>query len=638
MLSADEQLTTTTSSWINNSIFNALGSISGRFGPSNWNKSDSNNWIKSEQTLGQSHSSPNKLTSVKPVLEKIKNNTIPSEKGECSTLQGLSIAKDVKRFCCEAKGKIIGEGFKDEHILDRHFTHFRDIHGFVEFSQTTSQTAFHCCFLCDPESWIFDGSQYDSYLSCLYAEKDGCIPSSVVTKLPKFIIPWRYQNRRTGAISWKIFHYHKEKINGAENETIVVNPYKDHKLRAVMEYVSNNHSKFNKDTKLVEFLLRVVQETLGDYGTPGGPTSADADAKIYEKMLNQGHNFVLLCEVEIGVCRHKALLFKLLCDVCHLNCAVITGYSTAGRHQWNIVSISEGDYLIDATSRHFTWAKPGSLRTRGYKVLLDESLGHAEYVLFSQHLKEFLKKPEIDLKLYVYSTKGSNEEQIINFSDYLLLNILGYSHVFLLAHSMGGLISVDAYKFLMEHSTLSRDLINIKGILTFDSPFFGLDSSIVEIINVKHIKNTRILLNGSNLISGQQEVDIEVTRSSDLKGGKQLVKMTTSTETEVESLENLNDKEKFKKHFDNNVPTIEEILHYGENSQNNENNFTNLNFSAVASIAGSILSYFTPMPLEIRSKFRSKASKHVINFTEEAVHHLTFLTPLIELEEVKDNR
>lgn len=37
--------------------------------------------------------------------------------------------------------------------------------------------------------------------------------------------------------------------------------------------------------KLVEFLLKVVQETMGNYGLPGGSTGADADAKIFELMI-----------------------------------------------------------------------------------------------------------------------------------------------------------------------------------------------------------------------------------------------------------------------------------------------------------------------------------------------------------------
>ncbi|KAJ3089941.1 hypothetical protein HK102_005086 [Quaeritorhiza haematococci] len=275
-------------------------------------------------------------------------------------------------------------------IIDAYFYDYYDVNGLLELApkDVKNPPRLPCCSLCDPEKWIFDGSQYDSYLTRIYAEKDGCIPSSVVNRMPKFIVPWRYKNKRTGDVSWKIYHLHRDKIKGPENETIVVNPYKDHKLRAAIEYVANNQHKYKWGAELVEFLLKVVRETLGEYGMPGGPTSAEADAKIYQKMLRQGHNFVLLCDVEIGVCRHKAMLFKILCDVVHLNCAVVTGYSTAGRHQWNIITIPhKGDFLIDPTSKHFTWAKPGSMRTRGYKVMLDDSMGHAG---FTQKAKGFI--------------------------------------------------------------------------------------------------------------------------------------------------------------------------------------------------------------------------------------------------------
>lgn len=43
--------------------------------------------------------------------------------------------------------------------------------------------------------------------------------------------------------------------------------------------------RYSMGSKLVEFLLKVVQETMGDYGLPGGPSSAEADEKIYQKML-----------------------------------------------------------------------------------------------------------------------------------------------------------------------------------------------------------------------------------------------------------------------------------------------------------------------------------------------------------------
>ncbi|ORY44729.1 hypothetical protein BCR33DRAFT_716696, partial [Rhizoclosmatium globosum] len=251
----------------------------------------------------------------------------------------------------------------------------RDELGLVEYRVKNKDTRIPQigpCALCDADAWTFSGSQYDPYLTLLYAERDGCIPSSVVTTYPKFIIPWRYKNKRTGEITWKIFHLSgSDKITSADSETIIVNPGKDVRLR--------NYS-FETGFQMVDFLLGIVRETLGDYGLAGGPTSSDADASLYDQMLKQGHNLMLLCDVRIGLCRHKALLFKILCDVVELNCALVTGYSTAGRHQWNIITLpNEGDFLIDPTSPHFTWTTKGSHRTRGYRVTADTSFGHSGF-------------------------------------------------------------------------------------------------------------------------------------------------------------------------------------------------------------------------------------------------------------------
>ncbi|KAI9310544.1 ethylene-responsive protein kinase Le-CTR1-domain-containing protein [Zopfochytrium polystomum] len=267
--------------------------------------------------------------------------------------------------------------------VQRFYSIERDDIGLTEFRlrSVSDVPRIGACALCDPENWTFHGSQYDPFLTLLYAERDGCIPSSVVTTYPKFIVPWRYKNKRTGEITWKIFHLSGDKITSADSETIIVNPSKDLRLRRVMRRAAVIKSKFQgQDVERVEYLLRIVRETLGDYGLPGGPSSAEADARLFQQMLNQGHNLMLLCDVEIGLCRHKALLFKILCDVIDLNCALVTGYSTAGRHQWNIITIpNKGNFLIDPTSPHFTWTTKGSHRTRGYRVTADTSFGHSGF-------------------------------------------------------------------------------------------------------------------------------------------------------------------------------------------------------------------------------------------------------------------
>ncbi|KAI9206181.1 uncharacterized protein BJ171DRAFT_499037 [Polychytrium aggregatum] len=114
-----------------------------------------------------------------------------------------------------------------------------------------------------------------------------------------------------------------------------------------------------------------------------------------------------------------------------------------------------------------------------------------------------------DVKVYPkYDTKGSNPKAVSQLVDYLLRNAgtTSYSGVILMAHSMGGLAAVDAYRSLYgvdsadgsdapsfaasgisnetpsQAATVSagdiRKLINIIGIVTFDSPFYGLTPNV----------------------------------------------------------------------------------------------------------------------------------------------------------------
>ncbi|KAL2915885.1 hypothetical protein HK105_204586 [Polyrhizophydium stewartii] len=273
---------------------------------------------------------------------------------------------------------------------------FKIVYAFDEAGRRETQVAslrpqsakpVHCCGvprtlgMCDPAKWVFQGSEYDSALTLMYARMDGCIPSYVKLVEPKFIIPWRYKNRKTGAISWKIIHMCGDNVQDAESETIVVNIHRDHKLRELIASVRTQAASM-RDVELAEYLLAVIRELMGDYGLPGGATSTQADASLLKQMQQQGHNFMLLTSVRIGLCRHKALLFKILSDAVGLDCALVTGYSTGGRHQWNVITLSDGEsFIIDPTSPHFTWTKHGSFRTKAYRISADMSFGHGGLTL-----------------------------------------------------------------------------------------------------------------------------------------------------------------------------------------------------------------------------------------------------------------
>lgn len=146
-----------------------------------------------------------------------------------------------------------------------------------------SKNIVTCCALCNHALWIFQGSEYDPEVSLLYAKNDGCIPFEVKLKNPKFIIPWRYKNRRTGSISWKIIHLCGENVEDAESETIAVNIYRDKRLRKILDKVCAEADKYD-EAERVEYLLSIVKSALGDYGIEGGSTSSQADASLYTQM------------------------------------------------------------------------------------------------------------------------------------------------------------------------------------------------------------------------------------------------------------------------------------------------------------------------------------------------------------------
>lgn len=187
-------------------------------------------------------------------------------------------------------------------------------------------------FQCSSPEWKFNGNTFEPSISLLYACKDASIPSSIRLTAPNFIVPWRYQNRTTHQLSWKIIHITHPTVLEAESETLVVSVKTDAALRNYIQ-TSVSYSKVYSNARLVNALLQLVQSVMGTYGSKNGSTSAQCDQHLVDIMSRNGHNFVMLGEVRTGLCRHKAMLFKVLCDASGINCALITGYSTGGRHQ-----------------------------------------------------------------------------------------------------------------------------------------------------------------------------------------------------------------------------------------------------------------------------------------------------------------
>jgi hypothetical protein len=201
-----------------------------------------------------------------------------------SAISAFAKSVTIKRFCMAGnlQPKTFPDGF---------FKRMQDQYGRLETTYGMKYESAIGCKVCNPEAWIFRGNEFDPTISLLYALKDGCLASNVKLIDPKFIIPWRYINRRSGQITWKIIHQTMDEIKDAErfvcllksSETIVVNFYRDTTL---MAWIANARelAKSLSDADLVENLLISIQEAMGTYGLPRGSTATEADDALFVLM------------------------------------------------------------------------------------------------------------------------------------------------------------------------------------------------------------------------------------------------------------------------------------------------------------------------------------------------------------------
>ncbi|KAI8896868.1 hypothetical protein BC833DRAFT_595802 [Globomyces pollinis-pini] len=162
------------------------------------------------------------------------------------------------------------------------------------------------------------------------------------------------------------------------------------------------------------------------------------------------------------------------------------------------------------------WSKDGKRNTlivfiHGFMGSAEDSFG--EFPFYLQDKLTSIGHSKIDCIVYPsYETRGNNQRQVQKLMDWLILHAstARYESVFLCAHSMGGILAADAYRYLYKvdpqkeasrwdsvRSYFSyapdpnapkaddmRFLVNIKGIITFDSPFYGLHSKVISVAGV----------------------------------------------------------------------------------------------------------------------------------------------------------
>ena len=121
-------------------------------------------------------------------------------------------------------------------------------------------------------------------------------------------------------------------------EILVIDRTKDHVLRKHLEYA--------RDPELQKLPVAERAKTLAQYVDKVLSPNGDRSAALYAVeafTIEYANRPVLFGEMEdlcqSGVCRHRALLFKMLCDDAGLACGFVRGNYhrgiTAGGHAWN---------------------------------------------------------------------------------------------------------------------------------------------------------------------------------------------------------------------------------------------------------------------------------------------------------------
>lgn len=136
------------------------------------------------------------------------------------------------------------------------------------------------------------------------------------------------------------------KFRNGNQEIVLLDRTLDNTLVKTIEVFKNRiNGKNLTDEQKIDELMKFVDEVFS-VSKSGSQTE-----KYVENIMKQEPVEVLLGGIinsGAGMCRHRALLTKILADEAKLNCRIVQGYYNGGGHAWNEI-LTKGDiYLFDA--------------------------------------------------------------------------------------------------------------------------------------------------------------------------------------------------------------------------------------------------------------------------------------------------
>jgi hypothetical protein len=157
-----------------------------------------------------------------------------------------------------------------------------------------------------------------------------------------------------GSLNFKALEHIPVDYHG--REFILVDKDSDQKLSTLLKHASDLIFEISDIHVRIKLLSIFVSDSMGGRRDNGDVSTSSLEHLIHAssygirnlKQLRKS-NIIPIGSITLGVCRHRAILFKYLCDnvVPRIPCWLIRGYRLKCPHVWNMVSFAGIEYTID---------------------------------------------------------------------------------------------------------------------------------------------------------------------------------------------------------------------------------------------------------------------------------------------------
>lgn len=174
-------------------------------------------------------------------------------------------------------------------------------------------------------------------------EQSNKLAKELITENEHFINGYRYCGANANFDNLGI---NVSRFRNGNQEIVVIDRTLDATLEKTITAFKNriNRKTLTEEQKMDE-LMKFIDEVFSV------SKSGEETSKYVTNMMKEQQVEVLLGDIinsGAGMCRHRALLTKVLADEMNIKCRFVQGYYNSGGHAWNEIVTKSDTYLFDA--------------------------------------------------------------------------------------------------------------------------------------------------------------------------------------------------------------------------------------------------------------------------------------------------